>query len=87
MLKIVKSLLVLYLQGGHNDVSGMMDSSDGDRIPLVIYGGVGADRSAREIAQLLRVLKEEMGFDSEEDIAFYRTDPEPGMPVNAFGAC
>lgn len=60
---------------------------DYERIPLVIYGGVGADRNAREIAQLLRVLTQELGFDSEDDIPFYRTDPEPGMPINAFGAC
>lgn len=58
-----------------------------DPLPLIIYGGIGADRNAREIAQLLRVLTEEMGFNSTDDIAFFRTDLYPGMPINAFGAC
>lgn len=58
-----------------------------DPIPLIIYGGVFNNGYENEIAQLRRVLTEEMGYESEDSIAFYGTDLAPGMPINSVGAC
>lgn len=64
-----------------------MATTQADPLPLIIYGGIGADRTAREIAQLIRVFKEELGFKNESEIAFFRTDLQPGMPINTWRAC
>ena len=62
-------------------------TSAADPLPLIIYGGVFNNGHENEIAQLRRVLTEEMGYASEDDIAFYGTDLWPGMPLNSRGAC
>ena len=58
-----------------------------DPLPLIIYGGLGNNGHQLEVAQLRRVLTQEMGYASEDAIAFYATDLYPGMPINAVGAC
>ena len=58
-----------------------------DPLPLIIYGGLGNNGHQLEVAQLRRVLTQEMGYASEDAIAFYATDLYPGMPINANGAC